>query len=83
MAMSNYNRSRSPSPNGAFPISSSTANTKAKRPSLGPIKAMKPQVRRSSWQPSRKSVKDLEAEYNDSDEDLPDDASLWNVPQHH
>ena len=80
-AMSNRNRSRSPSPNGAFPIPSSTSNFVApKRPSLVPIKAMNPQVRRGSWQPSRKSVKDLEAEYNDSDEDLPEDASLWNVP---
>lgn len=80
-AMSNRNRSRSPSPNGAFPVSSSTSNSAApKRPSLVPIKAMNPQVRRGSWQPSRKSVRDLEAEYNDSDEDLPEDASLWNVP---
>lgn len=36
--------------------------------------------RRASWQPHRKTVKELEAEYHDSDDDLPDDASLWNVP---
>lgn len=36
--------------------------------------------RTGSWQPSRKTAKELEDEYNDSDEDLPDDASLWNVP---
>ena len=36
--------------------------------------------RRASWQPQRKTVKELEAEYNDSDDDLPEDASLWNVP---
>ena len=36
--------------------------------------------RRASWQPQRKTVKELEAEYHDSDDDLPDDASLWNVP---
>lgn len=40
----------------------------------------RPLSRNSSWQPSRKSVKDLEAEYHDSDEELPEDASLWNVP---
>ncbi|EHY51853.1 TBC domain-containing protein C23D3.03c [Exophiala dermatitidis] len=37
-------------------------------------------ARRASWQPHRKTVKELEAEYHDSDDDLPDDASLWNVP---
>ncbi|KIX00185.1 uncharacterized protein Z518_10323 [Rhinocladiella mackenziei CBS 650.93] len=36
--------------------------------------------RRASWQPHRKTVKELEAEYHDSDDELPDDASLWNVP---
>ena len=80
-AMSNRNRSRSPSPRGAFPVPTKGSSPAApQRPTLVPIKAMNPQARRSSWQPSRKSVKELEAEYNDSDEDLPDDASLWNVP---
>lgn len=36
--------------------------------------------RRSSWQPQRKTIKELEDEYHDSDDELPDDASLWNVP---
>lgn len=36
--------------------------------------------RKGSWQPSRKTLKDLEDEYHDSDEELPEDASLWNVP---
>ncbi|KAI9374346.1 hypothetical protein BJX61DRAFT_532458 [Aspergillus egyptiacus] len=36
--------------------------------------------RKPSWQRSRKSLKELEEEYHDSDEDLPEDASLWNVP---
>ncbi|OCT46502.1 putative TBC domain protein [Cladophialophora carrionii] len=36
--------------------------------------------RRASWQPHRKTVEELEAEYHDSDDDLPEDASLWNVP---
>lgn len=80
-AMSNRNRSRSPSPNGIYPASKTISNPVApQRPNLVPIKAMNPQVSRGSWQPTRKSIKELEAEYNDSDEDLPDEASLWNVP---
>lgn len=80
-AMSNRTLSRSPSPNGVCPVSRPMSNPAApRRPRLAPIKAMNPQARRGSWQPSRKSIKELEAEYNDSDEDLPDDASLWNVP---
>ena len=80
-AMSNHSRSRSPSPSGApffFPSPQS--------PSLTPsIDAVSPPsrastTRRGSWQPNRKSAKELEDEYDDTDEDLPDDASLWNVP---
>lgn len=37
-------------------------------------------TRRSSWHAVRKTVKQLEAEYHDSDDELPDDASLFNVP---
>ena len=37
-------------------------------------------ARRQSWQPGRKSVKELEAECNDEDEEVPDDAVLQNVP---
>ena len=80
-AMTNRNRSRSPSPNGVYPQSNMLSSPEvSQRPTLAPIKAMNPQARRGSWQPSRKSIKELEAEYNDSDEDLPEDASLWNVP---
>lgn len=81
-AMSNNNRSRSPSPHTASPW-----NRPVKSPvspmMLGPsapIPMKKPPVRRGSWQPSRKTTKELEAEYDDLDEDLPDVASLWNVP---
>ena len=80
-AMRNHNRSRSPSP--SHPLAS--------RPVPRPIpkRTLSPQIghnvprtlptRRRSWQPNRKTTQELEAEY-DSDEDLPDDASLWNVP---
>ncbi|KIW03273.1 uncharacterized protein PV09_05490 [Verruconis gallopava] len=38
-------------------------------------------ARRQSWQPGRrKTVKELEDEYDDLDEDLPEDAVIWNVP---
>ncbi|KAK1065061.1 hypothetical protein LTR74_008173 [Friedmanniomyces endolithicus] len=36
--------------------------------------------RRQSWQPGRKTAKQLEAEYDDGDDELPDDAILENVP---
>ena len=81
-AMSNYNRSRSPSP-----ISPTQSPPKAvpspkspRRPGPNPARIPQIPVRRGSWQPSRKSIKELEAECDDADEDLPDDASLWNVP---
>ena len=80
-AMSNRNRSRSPSPNNIPPIERHiTGPARPIRPDSAPIPMKKPPVRRGSWQPSRKSIKELEAEYDDLDEDLPDDASLWNVP---
>ena len=37
-------------------------------------------VRRTSWQPGKKTVKQLEAEYDDLDEEVPDEAILENVP---
>lgn len=36
--------------------------------------------RRGSWQPTRKTIYEIEAEYHESDDELPDDASLFNVP---
>ncbi|KAJ9663454.1 hypothetical protein H2201_005662 [Coniosporium apollinis] len=39
-----------------------------------------PLGRRQSWQPGRKTVKELEDEYHDSDEEVPEDAIMWNVP---
>lgn len=78
-AMSNLSRSRSPSPShtsGAI-----SPRLKPKSPSFHGVQEFKPPIaKRRSWQPSQKSVKELEAEYDDLDEDLPEDASLWNVP---
>ena len=80
-AMSNHSRSRSPSPSGA-PFLFSSPNSPPLASSRDvvspPMRASTP--RRGSWQPNRKTAKELEDEYDDTDEDLPDDASLWNVP---
>ena len=80
-AMSNRNHSRSPSP-GSTSTTSKQSITPKPSPRLVPVPFSPKQapIRRGSWQPSRKSVKELEAEYNDEDDDLPEDASLWNVP---
>ena len=82
-AMRNRSRSRSPSSNqfqtgiGLLPnMGNETPQLRsAALPSL-----RRPSVQRGSWQPNRKTAQELEEEYHDSDEDLPDDASLWNVP---
>ncbi len=75
-------RSSSP-PNRRHPASTSTPSLSAG--GLRPIpqssaSSLGVPSRRASWQPQRKTVKELEAEYHDSDDDLPEDASLWNVP---
>ena len=46
----------------------------APSPNMGPL------GRRQSWQPGRKTTKQLEAEYDDGDDDLPDEVILENVP---
>lgn len=77
-------RTRSTSPPQRRPLTSMSTNSLSAgglRP--GPqssASSLGVPSRRASWQPHRKTVKELEAEYNDSDDDLPDDASLWNVP---
>jgi hypothetical protein len=39
-----------------------------------------PVGKKPSWHAPRKTIKELEDEYHDSDDDLPDDAVVWNVP---
>lgn len=69
--------SSAPVPNSAVTLPSPSTSTQ----SLSPLTTRRlPSPRRGSLQPVRKTVKELEDEYNDEDEDLPDDASLWNVP---
>lgn len=81
-AMSNLSRSRSPSPSHASaPATTALIPRRASlQPEGSPAETHKLPKRRGSWQPNRKTVKELEDEYNDLDEDLPEDASLWNVP---
>ena len=72
-------RTRSTSP--ARRSSAITTTNQSLRPGpVSPRSSLPLPARRSSWQPSRKSIQELEAEYHDSDDDLPEDASLWNVP---
>ncbi|KAJ5628171.1 hypothetical protein N7490_010399 [Penicillium lividum] len=68
-------RSRSVSPLRPPPSRSASSTSLA----LSPLSARAP-IQKQTWQPNRKSVKDLEEEYHDSDDELPDDASLWNIP---
>lgn len=75
-------RSRSPSPTflQSFGLNQRAPRRSSSRSSLHSTTSFGPIARRSSWQPGRKTVKELEDEYHDSDEDIPDDAVVWNVP---
>lgn len=81
-AMSNLTRSRSPSPSHPpAPFAKRfVPHRVSPKPPAVPSEGRQLHTRRASWQPNRKTVKELEDEYNDLDEDLPEDASLWNVP---
>ena len=73
-------RSSSPPKRIMTSHSSTVLSADALRPQLNVSRSSLPlPPRRASWH-RRKSVQELEAEYHDSDEDLPEDASLWNVP---
>ena len=83
VAMRNRSRSRSPSPKHPQESLKSARSIDPSTPSLQPSVSLdirRSTSRRSSWQPNRKTTKELEEECHDSDEELPDDASLWNVP---
>lgn len=64
---------------------SPTVHKPSSFPHLGPFSqtpatSLSIPKRRGSWQPSRRTIYEIEAEYHDSDDELPDDASLFNVP---
>ena len=82
-ALQNQSRSRSPSPGEQRTFQLSPRSTSINSPYLvpGPPQPLRRSFSRTgSWQLTRKTTKELEDEYRDSDEELPDDASLWNVP---
>ena len=75
MTIAKKQQSRSPSPT----FLNSVPNDRPRvRQTPSPI--LNPVSRRGSWQPNKKSVEELEEECHDSDEDVPDDAVIWNVP---
>ncbi|KAJ5092040.1 hypothetical protein NUU61_006910 [Penicillium alfredii] len=61
------------------PLRPSSRSASSSSLALSPLSARTPTAKQT-WQPNRKSLKDLEEEYHDSDDELPDDASLWNIP---
>ncbi|RMZ82923.1 hypothetical protein DV737_g1843, partial [Chaetothyriales sp. CBS 132003] len=78
-------RPRSSSPpklgrNGRNGHPSSGLSVDTLRPNWTSRSSLPSTLRRGSYQSNRRSAQELEAEYHDSDDDLPDDASLWNVP---
>ncbi|KAJ4344795.1 uncharacterized protein N0V89_012539 [Didymosphaeria variabile] len=74
-------RSRSPSPNKPLPSSSSSQRTLSRKSSRNLEVSPSMTTRRQSWQhAARKSAKEREAECDDEDDELPEDAVIWNVP---
>ncbi|KAF7196049.1 TBC domain-containing protein C23D3.03c [Pseudocercospora fuligena] len=74
--------SRSPSPSKPFMQNgfSSSPQTLASTTPKASFESQGSARRKPTWQPGRKTVKELEAEYNDEDDDVPDEAILENVP---
>lgn len=75
------NVSRSPSPThmNQRPVSPQSLNRRSSKNELRDSSVAYP-IRKSSSSRPRKTAKEIEAEFHDSDEDLPEDASLCNVP---
>ena len=82
-ALQSRSKSRSPSPSNqrTFQLPPRAASISSPYLVPGPVRPLRRSLSRTgSWQAGRKTTKELEDEYHDSDEELPDDASLWNVP---
>ncbi|KAF1945433.1 hypothetical protein EJ02DRAFT_43006 [Clathrospora elynae] len=72
-------RSPSPSPSHKFPSASRTLSRRSSRNDVLPSPSLNSW--RHSWQDSkRKTVKEREAECDDEDDELPEDAVIWNIP---
>lgn len=77
--------SRSPSPTKSLPNNNSSPQVGSATTPRSSWSAPSPHPngpfgRRQSWQPGRKTAKQLEAEVEDGDEDVPEEAILENVP---
>ncbi|KAF2733743.1 hypothetical protein EJ04DRAFT_577438 [Polyplosphaeria fusca] len=76
-------RSRSPSPSNpqVFPSGPRSLSRKSSRTLEVSASPTAFAHRRQSWQhATRKTVKELEAECDDEDDEVPEDAVIWNVP---
>ena len=72
--------SRSPSPSSAHTSAHRTLSRKSSR-TLDVLPSPSVNARRQSWQDAkRKTVKEREAECDDEDDELPEDAVIWNIP---
>lgn len=71
---------RSVSPQKSFASSLGGESPKSFSGSSGFLGTTSQFCRRQSWQPGRKSIRELEAEYHNSDEEVPEDAVMYNVP---
>ncbi|KAH7401800.1 rab-GTPase-TBC domain-containing protein [Phaeosphaeria sp. MPI-PUGE-AT-0046c] len=74
--------SRSPSPSNSqkFPSAPRTLSRKSSR-NMDAFPSPGLNSRRQSWQDAkRKTVKEREAECDDEDDELPEDAVVWNIP---
>ncbi|XPT02067.1 hypothetical protein M3J09_011189 [Ascochyta lentis] len=72
--------SRSPSPSSAHASAPRTLSRKSSR-TLDVLPSPSVNARRQSWQDAkRKTVKEREAECDDEDDELPEDAVIWNIP---
>ncbi|OAX81737.1 hypothetical protein ACJ72_03916 [Emergomyces africanus] len=76
---SSRQRSRSPSP-AALPTPLPPASSITPLPSKPRLGISRSFTQPVAQQRPRKTIEELENEYHDSDEELPEDATLWNVP---
>ncbi|OAL06559.1 hypothetical protein IQ06DRAFT_341376 [Phaeosphaeriaceae sp. SRC1lsM3a] len=83
MGLAAPNRSsRSPSPSGTqkYPSAPRTLSRRSSR-NMDVLPSPGLSSRRQSWQDAkRKTVKEREAECDDEDDELPEDAVIWNIP---
>lgn len=73
--------SRSPSPSSAHTAAAPRTLSRKSSRTLDVLPSPSINARRQSWQDAkRKTVKEREAECDDEDDELPEDAVIWNIP---